>query len=83
MAAVVALKVTDVAAAGNVTDAGTVSIELVLARVTIAPPAGGALVRLTVQVLDELGPRLAGVQASEETRIEAVRVMFVLAEVPL
>jgi hypothetical protein len=40
MAAVVALKVADVAAAATVTEAGTVRTELVFVRVTLAPPVG-------------------------------------------
>jgi hypothetical protein len=83
MAAVVALKLTEVAAAAAVTDAGTVRAELVSDRVTIAPPAGAALVNVIVQVLEELGPRLAGLQASEETRTEATRLTVVLAELLL
>src|ERR1700678_143502 len=63
MAAVVALKVAEVAPAATVTDAGTVSVELVLVRVTVAPPVGAAWVKVTVQVLEELGPRLTGLQA--------------------
>jgi hypothetical protein len=42
MAAVVALKVAERAAAATVTEAGTVSVALVLVRVTAAPPAGAA-----------------------------------------
>jgi hypothetical protein len=40
MVAVVALKLADVAAAATVTDAGTASEELLLARATLAPPEG-------------------------------------------
>ena len=83
MAAVVALKVAEVAAAATVTDAGTVSVGLVLVRVTAAPPVGAALVRVTVQVLEALGPRLAGLQASEETSAGDTRVMVAVAEVLL
>jgi len=83
MAAVVAMKLADAAAAGTVTDGGTVRVELVLVRVTIAPPAGAGLVNETVQVLEELGPRLLGLQASEETRTKATRVTVALAELPL
>ena len=83
MAAVVALKVADVAAEATVTDAGTVRVELVLVRVTIAPPEGAALVSVTVQVLEELGPRLVGLQASEETSAAATRLMVALAELLL
>jgi hypothetical protein len=83
MAAVLALKVADIAAAATVTDAGTVSVVLVLVRTTAAPPVGAACVRVTVQVVAALGPRLAGLQASEETSTEAVRVMVALAELLL
>ena len=44
----VALNVAVVAAAGTMTDAGTVSIGLVLVNMTMAPPAGAALFRVTV-----------------------------------
>jgi hypothetical protein len=50
MAAVVALKVADIAPAATVTDAGTARVELVLVKVTVAPPKGAAWVRVTVQV---------------------------------
>ena len=40
MAAVVALKVAEVAEAATVTDAGTVSVALEFASVTTAPPDG-------------------------------------------
>ena len=83
MVVVVALKVAVVAAAATVTDAGTVSVELVLVRVTEAPPVGAAWVRVTVQVLEEFGPRLVGLQASEETSAGATRLMLALAELPL
>jgi hypothetical protein len=65
MAAVVALKAAEVAPAATVTDAGTVSTVLVLVRVTVEPPAGAAWVSVTVQVLEEFGPRLVGLQTSE------------------
>ena len=64
MAAVVALNVAEVAAAGTMTDAGTVRVELVLVSVTVAPPAGAGWVRVTVQALEELCPRLVGLQAN-------------------
>jgi hypothetical protein len=83
IAAVVALKVAVVAAAATVTDAGTVRTELVLVKVTLAPPVGAGWVRVTVQVLDEFGPRLVGLQASEETSTGATRLMLALAELLL
>ena len=83
MVEVVALKVAEVAAAATVTEAGTVRVLLVLLRVTEAPPVGAGWVRVTVQVLEELGPRLVGVQASEETSTGATRLMPALAELLL
>ena len=82
MATVVALKVADRAAAATVTDAGTVSVASVLVRVTAAPPVGAGWVRVTTQALEELGPRVAGLQASEETST-ATRLTVALAEVLL
>ena len=81
-AAAVALKVAVVAPAATVTDAGTVSVPLVLVTVTAAPPVGAARVSVTVQVLVELGPRLVGLQASGETST-ATRLTVALAEVLL
>jgi hypothetical protein len=80
---VVALKVADVAAAATVTEPGTVRLELVFVRVTLAPPVGAGWVRVTVQVLAAFGPRLVGLQASEETRTGAIRFTVALAELLL
>jgi hypothetical protein len=82
MAAVVALKIAEVAPAATVTEAGAVSVALVLVRVTAAPPVGAAWVKVTVQELEELGPRLVGLQASEETST-ATMLMVALAELLL
>ena len=73
----------EVAAAITVTEGGTLRVELVLERVTRAPPVGAALVRVTVQVLEPLGPRLAGAQASAETSTDATRLTLALAELLL
>jgi len=81
--AVVALKVADVADAATVTDAGTVRVELVSDTVTLAPLLGAGWVRVTVQVPEELGPRLEGLQESEETSAEATRLTVVLEELLL
>jgi hypothetical protein len=83
MAAVVTVKVADVAAAATVTEAGTVNVALELESVTLAPPVGAAWVRVTVQVLEELAPMLAGLQASDETSTGATRLTVVLAELLL
>jgi hypothetical protein len=82
-AAVVALKVADVAAAATVTDAGTVSAALEFESVTLAPPAGAGWVRVTVQVLEALAPILAGLHVSAETSTGAVRLTVVLTELLL
>ena len=83
MAVVVALNVADVAAAATVTDAGTVRAELVFVRVTLAPPVGAGWVKVTVHALEAFGPRLVGLQASEETNTGATSVTLVPAELPL
>ena len=79
----VTVKVVDVAAAVTVTDAGTVSVALEFERAMLAPPAGAGCVNVTVQVLEELAPMLAGVQDSEETSTDAARFTVVLAELLL
>jgi hypothetical protein len=83
MVVVVTLKVADVAAAATVTEAGTVNVAFEFARVTLAPPAGAAWVRVTVQVLEELAPMLAGLQASDDTSTDAAKFTVVVAELLL
>ena len=83
MAAVVARKVAEEAAAVTVTDAGTVSAEVVSERVTRDPPVGAACVNVTVQMLEALGPRLVGAQASEETRTGATSDRLAEVAIPL
>jgi len=83
MASVYTPKVAEVAAAATVTDGGTVRVELVLDRVMLAPPLGAGWIRVTVQVPEELGPRLVGLQESEETSPGAASLTVVLAELPL
>ena len=80
---VVTAKVAEVAAAATVTDAGTVRVELVFDKATLALPLGAGWVKLTVQVLEELDEMLAGLQEREETSAGATRVTLVLAELPL
>jgi hypothetical protein len=67
VAEAVALKVAMVAPAATVTDAGTVSAALLLARVTLDPPVGAVWASITVQVPTALCPRLAGLQVSWES----------------
>ena len=75
-----ALKVALVAPAGTVTDAGTVSKVLLLARVTLDPPVGALWASVTVQVLTPPGLRLVGLQASAETRTGAIRLIVEIFE---
>jgi len=63
-AAVLMVKVADLAAAGIVTDAGTVRTALLLARTIKAPPLVAALESVTVQVAEAFGPRVEGLQRS-------------------
>jgi hypothetical protein len=66
-AAVEAVKVADVALAGTVTDAGIVRAERLELNVTMTPFVEARWLRITVQVLEELGPRLVGLHDIEET----------------
>jgi hypothetical protein len=83
IAAVITMKFADVAAAWTMTDGATVSSALEFESVTLAPPAGAAWDRVTVQVLEELAPMLAGLHLSDETRTPAARFTVVLAELLL
>ena len=69
--------------AATETEVGVVRAELVSEIATVTPPAGAALLSVTVQVLDAFGPRLLGLHASDETSVEAVRLTVALAELPL
>ncbi len=80
---VVALKVAVVAVAGTVTDPGTLRVLLELVSVTLAPPAGAGLVKVTVQVVDAFAPSEDGLQASVDTAMGATRVTTVWEELPL
>ena len=80
---VLALKETTVDPAGIETADGVFNVELVLASVMTMPPAGAGRLTLTVQVLPAFGPRLAGLQESEETSTEPARPTVVFAEAPL
>ena len=83
MAAVVTMKLADVAAAATLTEGATVRVALEFERLMLAPPAGAAWVRVTVQVLEELAPMPAGLQAKDDTSTVAARFTVVLAELLL
>src|SRR5262249_8502240 len=65
--AAVAEKFADVAPAGTVTAAGTITFELLLERVTATPPVGAAPDNVTVQVDAGPGAIAIGLQASAES----------------
>ena len=79
-AVAVALNVAVVAPAATDTNAGTVSEALLLASVTLDPPAGAVWVSVTVHVLTALCPRLVGLQAIPETRTGASRPIVAVCE---
>jgi len=75
VAAAVTLKVAAIAPAATVTDAGTASEVLLLASVTLEPPAGAVWVSVTVQALTAVWPRVVGLQATLETRTGGARLI--------
>jgi hypothetical protein len=78
----VAVNVAEVPLAGTVTDAGTVSEALLSERATLDPPAGAALFRVTVQVVEAPEFTLVGLHAKLETKIGATRLNGALWEAP-
>ena len=82
MVPAVTVNVAEEAPAAMVTDAGVVSSELLSDSVT-AVLAVAALLKVTVQVLAALEPRVVGVHASEESVTAAARQMVAVFETPL
>jgi len=68
------VKIAVVAPAATVTEAGTVSEELLSDTATAAPPVEAGLVSVTVQVLDATGPSVVGLQVRAETTTGATRL---------
>jgi hypothetical protein len=62
----VALNVAVVAPAATVTEAGTVSEALLLASVTLDPPVGAVVFKVTVQLATAPGFRLPGLHMRDE-----------------
>jgi len=62
----VALKIAVVAPEATRTEGDTVSRALLLASVTVVPPAGAAKLKVTVQLEAVLGYRVAGLQTTDE-----------------
>ena len=82
VAAAVALKLAVVAPEATVTEAGTVSKALLLARVTVDPPAGAVCVKVTVQLLTALCPRLVGLHTTPDTSTGASKLIVAVCELP-
>ncbi len=80
LAAAVAMKLAVVEPDATVTEAGTVSKELLLRSVTLDPPVGAVWVSVNVQLLTALCPRLVGLQATPERSIGADRLIVVVLE---
>jgi hypothetical protein len=78
----VALKVAEVAPDTRLTNAGTVSEALLLARITLNPPAGALRVSVTVHLPMSLGPRMAGLQATPESGAGASRLSEAVCVLP-
>ena len=79
-----ALKVVVDEPAGTViVDAGTGSSALLLDRETAVPPAGAALLRVTVQVEPAPEVRLVGLHASEVSVTAETRLIVAVCETPL
>jgi hypothetical protein len=76
--AVLTVKVADVADPATGTEPGTVNAGALLFNVTVRPPVGAALLNVTVQVVELLGPRLPGLQETAETRTGATSPTVVL-----
>ena len=80
--AAVAVKVAEVALAGTVTDAGTVSEALLSERATTVPPVWADWFRVTMHVVDALELTLVGLQAKAVTSMGATRVKVAVWEAP-
>jgi hypothetical protein len=75
-----ALKLTVVAPAATVTEAGTVRRALLLPSVTLELPVGAVCVSVMVQVLTAFCPRVVGLQATPDTSTGASRPIVAVCE---
>jgi len=78
-----AVKLTVSAPAATATDAGTVSALVLLESVTLSPPEPAALERVSMQVDEPPGRRLAGVHESKARDAGGATWMGALRELPL
>ena len=77
-----AVKLAEVLLAATVTEAGSVSTELLSESATLAPPVGAACVRLTVHVVEAPEFTLVGLQLRAETLMGTTRLRVTVWEVP-
>jgi hypothetical protein len=82
-AAAEAVKVALKAPAGTTTAAGTVTLALLLERTTLVPPAGAALVKVTVHVDVPEALIVAGEQLTELDWTVTVKVIVLDFVIPL
>ena len=79
-----ALKMVVAEPAGTaIVDTGTGSSALLLDREITVPPAGAALLRVTVQVVPAPEVRLVGLQDSEDRTTGTDKLMVAVCETPL
>jgi hypothetical protein len=78
----VAVKVVVANPARTVADLRTGSSGLLLARATVVPPAGAALLRLTVQVALAPEIKLVGVQDNEDNTTGATKLIVAVCDAP-
>lgn len=69
-----------VAPAFTVMEVGAVRALLVWDTVTCVPPAAAGLVRVTVQLVELLAVRLAGLQERDDTSVAAPKLMTAFTE---
>jgi hypothetical protein len=82
-AVVVTVKVAVVLPAATVTEAGTVAAVVLLVRATEMPPAGAALLKVTVPMEEAPRATLVGLSDTEESAAAAVMVRAAVLLTPL
>ncbi len=79
-APVVTANVAEVADGATITEAGALKVLVLLDSAIEAPPAGAALLKLIVQLPEALGPRLTGLQESDDIKADGTSPIALLAE---
>lgn len=78
-----AVKLAVVALAVTLTDAGTLTVDVLDEMFTLAPPLGAAVESVTVQVLLPFDDNMLGTHWTDERLVGATSTMFVVCEMPL